>query len=169
MWYEYLLVASVALAWVQDPPASRGSLRDLVRDISPLRRSALVLLVNAIILNVWFAVTHNNDNALLNLVVDTISAVIIVSHPAGREQGWLAMTFAFQIGCDWSALSLDIRGFGIPNIQPSYWQALNYAGILQILILLGWGETHGCQIAGALRNLARPLLDRASRGRAGLS
>lgn len=154
-WYQVFLVIACLFAWMQ------GN-----REIT---RAAWVLLINAAILSAWFAISGNNDNIPLAMAVDVASAWVIMTHPAGREQGWLGMTYAFQIGCHASALSLDIRGIGIPMIQPSYWLLLHYAFILQVCILVIWSEGHGGRLARAADRFGRYLLDRAARARAGVA
>lgn len=154
-WYQVFLVAACVFAWMQKS-----------REIT---RAAWVLLLNASVLSAWFAISGNNDNVALAMLVDVLSAWVIMTHPAGKEQGWLGMTYAFQIGCHASALSLGIRGIGIPMIQPSYWMLLHYAFILQVCILVIWSEGHGGKLAAVVDRFGRYIRDRAQGAQAGAS
>lgn len=154
MWYQYALLAACTFAWWQGGEA--------------LRRAAVVLLVNAAVVTGWFFLTGNNDNIELAAATDIVSAYVVMRSPAGKEQGWLGMTYAFQIGCHAAAKAMEIRGIGIPMIQPSYWELLHYAFLVQLGILIVWSEGHGGKLADAFRRLGRNLHDRPARDKAGV-
>jgi len=153
-WYQYLLIGSVALSLWQGG--------------EPLRRAALVMLANAVIMTGWFYYSGNNANIGLALAVDIISAAIIMRKPAGREQGWLGMSYGFQIGCHISALYQVIRGFAMVDIEYFYWQILNYAFLLQLAILLSWGESSGGKLVSLIDRIDRLVFHRRQGGKAGV-
>lgn len=152
-WYQALLLGACAFAFWQGD--------------GPLRRAALVLLANAAAVTLAFLLTGNNANIEFSMLVDIISAAIIMHEPAGREQGWLGFTYAFQIGAHVAAARMRMSGVEMGVVENSYWQILNYAFLVQIGILVAWGEAEGGKLARVFGRLGGRLLDRRKGGKAG--
>lgn len=100
-------------------------------------RTALVLLMNWSINTAIFSLTGNYTPWVQYLIIDAISAAIVLVHPAGRMQATIGITYI--IACIWhAAYGLTVlRAFSY-YAQISYWEKLRWIALAQILLMGGW-------------------------------
>jgi hypothetical protein len=108
-----------------------------------VERCASVLMLNWLAgycFNAWFGTfTPWAWSAL----IDTVSAVVILWHPAGRAQAILGGSYVAQLVCHFLYAATSIW------TQHEYWQALTFIAWAQLAVLGIWGAKVGySSIAG---------------------
>jgi hypothetical protein len=125
-----------------------------------LVRSAIVLAANLALSNVAVAATGRYDPVAWFIVIDTLSALVLLWHPAGRTQAAIGMVYIMQL-----ALHFVQWPGGVAEYE--YLSVLTVGGGLQIAFLI-WGAVDGdgrkVRDIGAGRSVADvPVADGATR------
>lgn len=96
-------------------------------------RTALVLLCNWIAGTAFVLATGIHDPWLLSIVLDGLSAFIILYQPAGRMQSVIGCTFIAQVMLHAVYFASDRAIAAYP-----YWQILTAMAFVQLVLLGGW-------------------------------
>lgn len=138
-WTHYVLLAVCAFAYWQRVPA--------------ISRVATVFLLNSAFVTMWVWFINPTIDPIVQLLVDTASAAVIMTDPADSEQGWIGFLFGARIGS-----SLAFIWMGSPTAAAGdYWHLMNMMGQVVIAMLLIWSEINGGQISGFASRLYRSL------------
>ena len=135
-WTYIVLLAVCAFAYWQRVPA--------------ISRVATVFLANSAIMTLWALTVDPVIDPVVQMVVDLVSAGIIMKDPAGREQGWIGLILGARFGA-----SLAFLFYGIPEATANYWHFMNMAAQVMMFVLLVWSEDNGGQIGRAFHRLCR--------------
>ena len=138
-WTHYVLLAVCAFAYVQRVPA--------------ISRVATVFLLNSAFVTMWVWFINPTIDPIVQLLVDTASAAVIMTDPADSEQGWIGFVFGARMG---SSLAFIWTG-APPEAAGEYWQIMNMMGQVVIAMLLVWSEANGGQLSGFCRRVGRSL------------
>lgn len=145
------LLATVCLA------ATVGKLAELrqawyaLLAVSPMRRTAITLAANWAINTAFVIITTIHDPWLWFMLIDAISARIVLHQPAGRPQAIIGALYMVQI----TVHAIYFASTGV-LAEPHYWQVLIALAFAQLIILGGWlGAYH-------LGGPSRRLWDRGS-------
>lgn len=102
-----------------------------------LSRGALARCSAVIILNWVLGYAFNEAFSTFtpwawSTILDTISAIIVLWHPAGRWQALIGVTYALQLICHYA--------FALARWHPhDYWFVLTAIAWVQLMILGAWG------------------------------
>lgn len=127
-WTHFVLLAVCAFAYVQRVPA--------------INRVATVFLLNSAFVTLWVWFVNPTIDPIVQLMVDTASAAVIMTDPADREQGWIGFIFGVRIGS-----SLAFIQAGVPQAAGDYWHLMNMSAQVMMALLLIWSEANGGQIS----------------------
>lgn len=120
-----------------------------------MSRVATVFLCNALAVTLWVWFVNPVIDPRLQLAVDLISAGVIMTDPADREQGWIGFLFGVRIGASYAFMQ-----YGIPEAANDYWQFMNVVAQVMMAALLVWSEGHGGQFTHFFSRVAWPFLRR---------
>ena len=137
-WTHFALLAVCAFAYVQRVPA--------------ISRVATVFLLNSAFVTLWVWFVNPTIDPIVQLMVDTASAAVIMTDPADREQGWIGFIFGVRIGS-----SLAFIQAGVPQAAGDYWHLMNMSAQVMMALLLIWSEANGGQISGLVGRFYRSL------------
>lgn len=138
-WTHFVLLAVCAFAYMQRVPA--------------ISRVATVFLLNSAFVTMWVWFINPTIDPIVQLLVDTASAAVIMTDPADREQGWIGFIFGARMGS-----SLAFIWTGSPEAAATdYWQLMNMMGQVMMAMLVIWSEANGGQISGFVGRLYRSL------------
>ena len=137
-WTHYALLAVCAFAYVQRVPA--------------ISRVATVFLLNSAFVTLWVWFVNPTIDPIVQLLVDTASAAVIMTDPADREQGWIGFIFGVRIGS-----SLAFIQAGVPQAAGDYWHLMNMSAQVMMALLLIWSEANGGQMSRLADRLYRSL------------
>lgn len=139
-WTYYALFAVCAFAYWQRVPA--------------VSRVATVFLGNAAIVTSWAWFINPTIDPVVQLIVDTVSAFIIMADwddvSATKEQGWIGFIFGARIGS-----SLAFIHAGVPEAVVDYWSLMNMLAQVMLAVLLIWSEANGGQFSNFCRRFGR--------------
>ncbi len=113
----------------------------------PMIRTAATLLANWFVGSAYVYATGIPDAWYFSLLLDTISAAIILHQPAGKVQALIGATFMGQI------LLHGVYAFSnhVLGANP-YWQMLTAMAFVQLLLLGGWTIAPGLRSLWKRRN-----------------
>jgi len=137
-WTHFVLIAVCAFAYVQRVPA--------------ISRVATVFLLNSAFVTMWVWLVNPTIDPIVQLMVDTASAAVIMTDPADREQGWIGFIFGVRIGS-----SLAFIQAGVPQAAGDYWHLMNMSAQVMMALLLIWSEANGGQISRLAGRFYRSL------------
>jgi thiosulfate reductase cytochrome b subunit len=144
-WYQWLLFAVCGFAALQSS--------------EPIRRMAAVLLANALAVTIVKLAT-GHEIVAANILIDGVSAYLIMRDPANSMQGVFGYLFAMQVG---SHLSYILN----PLHEVAYWQVLNLVFLAQLVTLAFWSAWHGGQMVGIIDWAGGWISDRLPRFKIG--
>lgn len=101
-------------------------------DLPPIKRTAIVMMGNVAVNAVFVSATGIHDPWLWYILVDSISAVLVIWRPAWFPQGVIAGLYGCQL-----VVHVIYRLSGAVS-ENRYWQVLIIGAILQLLTLGGW-------------------------------
>jgi len=128
-WTYFALIAVCAFAYWQRVPA--------------ISRVATVFLANSAVWTFWAFAVDSTINPNLLMLLDTVSALVIMMDPAKPQHGWFGLLFGLRIGS-----SLAFIRIGAPDAAAlDYWGVMNFTAQLMIIFLLLWSEANGGQIS----------------------
>lgn len=117
-------------------------------------RTALALLANWAAHMAWWSLTADPSPYVFSIIVDTATAVIILTRPAGRMQALIGWSLLIQITIHF-AYALHVLGGGYAvEAEARYWTWLDWIALAQI-VLVGGGV-----IGGIRHRLARAAVHR---------
>ena len=128
-WTYFALIAVCAFAYWQRTPA--------------ISRVATVFLANSALWTLWALAVDPAIDPRLLLLLDTVSALVIMKDPAKPEHGWFGLLFGLRIG---SSLAFIYEGAPVAAAQ-NYWGVMNFAAQLMMIFLFLWSEANGGQIS----------------------
>lgn len=137
-WTHFVLIAVCAFAYMQRVPA--------------ISRVATVFLLNSAFVTLWVWFVNPTIDPIVQLLVDTASAAVIMTDPADREQGWIGFIFGVRIGS-----SLAFIQAGVPQAAGDYWYLMNMSAQVMMALLLVWSEANGGQISRLTSRIYRSL------------
>jgi hypothetical protein len=141
-WTHFVLISVCAFAYWQRVPA--------------ISRVASVFLANSAVVTLWALTVDPTIDPHLQLLVDVISAFIIMADWNGvratKEQGWFGFILGMRIGS-----SLAFIRAGVPEAAADYWSLMNMLAQVMMALLLVWSEANGGQLSGFCRRLGRIL------------
>lgn len=138
-WTHFVLLAVCAFAYVQRVPA--------------ISRVATVFLLNSAFVTMWVWFVNPTIDPIVQLMVDTASAAVIMTDPADREQGWIGFIFGARIGS-----SLAFIWTGAPDAAAGeYWHLMNLFAQIMMVLLFIWSEANGGQLSGLCGRFVRSL------------
>lgn len=101
-------------------------------------RTTLALLANWAAHMVYWVVSRDPTPYFFSIVVDVMTAVIILSRPAGRMQAMIGWTLLIQIMLHFAyAFHLKTGGY-VVQAELRYWQWLDWIALGQIALVGGW-------------------------------
>lgn len=118
-------------------------------------RTTMALLANWLVHVAYWYATNDPTPYFFSIGVDTLTAVIILTRPAGRMQAMIGWTLLVQIMVGFGyALAVKTGGY-VVEAEHRYWLWLDTIAAIQILLVGGWW----------ISGFGRGLLDRYSGGR----
>lgn len=101
-------------------------------------RTTTALLANWLAHMLYWGVSHDPTPYFFSIGVDTLTAVIILTRPAGRMQAMIGWTLLVQIMVGFSyALAVKTGGY-VVEAEHRYWLWLDTIAAIQILLVGGW-------------------------------
>lgn len=100
--------------------------------LAPIRRTALVMIANVAVNALFVSAAGIHDPWLWYIVVDSVSAVLVIWRPAWLPQGVIAGLYGCQLAVH------VIYKLTHTLSENRYWVCLIVAAILQLLTLGGW-------------------------------
>ncbi len=101
-------------------------------------RVALALLGNWAAQLAYWAISGDSTPWLFNMLIDTLTATVILLRPSGKMQAALGVTFVFEIACHTAYAWLNLRHGFIYVEQRNYWEMLHFIAKVQIFLAGAW-------------------------------
>ncbi len=99
-----------------------------------MRRTALVMFANWLAQLAYYLNTDDSTPIAFNLLIDTVSAAIILSRPSGRMQAVIGVTYVSQIALHTSyGIAKILWGYSF-GAAVLYWEILLWLGVLQLVL-----------------------------------
>lgn len=110
----------------------------LAQGNKPMMRTAAALLGCLIVNRLHFLFTHEYVPYGWYIIVDTITAAIVLARPAGRVQAMIGTTYLAEISFHVAyAVYLHRNGFQYAT-ELCYWKLLFWTAMLQAAMIVGW-------------------------------
>lgn len=117
--------------------------------VTPMRRTAMTLAANWAVNTAFVIATEIYDPWLWFMLIDTLSARIILHQPADKPQAIIGALYMVQI----TVHAIYFASTGV-LAEPHYWQVLIALAFVQLIILGGWlGVYHSGGLGRRLRRL----------------
>ncbi len=101
-------------------------------------RTVLALLANWLAHMAYFAVSADPTPYLFSIVVDLMTAVVILSRPAGRMQATIGWTLLAQLFIHFGyLLHLLVGGYAV-EAEYRYWSWIDWIALGQLFLLGAW-------------------------------
>jgi len=104
---------------------------------APMRRTAIVLLLNWACEVIYYHLTHDSTPWLWWMAADTLAAIVILTRPAGRVQAYIGATYLIEVAFH-SAYGIHLGQGYSRTAQMHYWQILQVIAYVQVALLGGW-------------------------------
>lgn len=134
---------------------------------STMQRTAVVLAANWLVGTFFVMVTGIGDAWWFNILIDGISAAIVLHDPAGRAQAMVGWVYVGMIICHvtYGAVQTQVlahmMGWPVnnPDQSDNYWMILLILAMMQLVIVGGWIAVD----RGLLRRRTAPRLAQPAR------
>jgi hypothetical protein len=137
-------VFGIDLYWPYLAPLIVVFCMTIMTGIGPMQRTAIALALNWLVNTAFVLSTKIYDPWLFYIIIDSISAWIILYQPAGRIQSVIGWTLIAQVVMH---SVYGISKFLHPDISATrYWQVLTIIGFVQLMILGGWAGGYWCRV-----------------------